>query len=153
MKLFRAAVLICGIVILIGAGIGWSVAGRMGLLHGPTTAALGFGENWSESAIAESQAGGDTIIAAIERFRAAHDGELPASLDSLVPAYVSAIKSPTAGDGQWRFGPLKGHAGEYYLSVRSRFMNKPGYHGVEWMQYNSLDMRWEVFRDESLLFD
>ncbi|MDQ7013990.1 MAG: hypothetical protein Q9O74_08865 [Planctomycetota bacterium] len=127
----------------------WRAAGHAGLMHGPVTAALGFGENWSPRAIAKTQQQGQPVITAIERFRAEHNDELPPSLDALVSEFIPAIDTPSAGDRQWRFGPLHNHEDEYFLSVRSRHMNEPSYYGIEFLQYNSLDKQWTVFRSES----
>ncbi|MDQ7013993.1 MAG: hypothetical protein Q9O74_08880 [Planctomycetota bacterium] len=129
-------------------GVAWWAAARSGLLQGPKTAALGLGENWSEDAVEDARQYGQSIIAAIENYQAHNDGNLPPSLDRLVPEYMTALESPTIGDRQWRFGALRNHEDEYFLSVRSRRMNQPGYYGIEFLQYNSLDKQWTVFRSD-----
>lgn len=142
-----------GLLLLAATGAAWRTLGRAGLVQGPITASIGFGEDWSDRALAESHRIGAGIVAAVDRYRRANGGELPPSLDAMVPSYLSAIEPATVGDHQWRLGVLSGHGSEYYLSVRSRFVNAAGYHGIQWTQYNSLDGKWVVFRDESLLFD
>ena len=130
-------------------GVAWWSAARSGLVQGPKTAALGLGENWSEDAVEDAKQYGQSIIAAIDDYQTRNNGNLPPSLDTLVPEYITALESPAVGDRQWRFGALRNHKDEYFLSVRSHHMNQPGYYGIEFLQYNSLDKQWTVFRSES----
>lgn len=144
---------LCLLVLLgLGAtlvGVTWWAAARSRLVQGPKTAALGLGENWSEDAIEDTKQYGQSIIAAIDNYQTHNDGSLPPSLDRLVPKYMTTLESPAIGDRQWRFGALRNYEDEYFLSVRSRRMNQPGYYGIEFLQYNSLDKKWTVFQSES----
>ncbi|QKK06957.1 MAG: hypothetical protein HND58_01465 [Planctomycetota bacterium] len=143
---------LCLLVLLgLGAtlvGVTWWVAARSGLVQGPKTAALGLGEDWSEEALSESQRRGDAVISAIKQYQS-REGELPPSLEALVPDDIATIEPPVAGNRRWRYGPLGSHAGEYFLLVESAYCERPGYYGVEWFRYTSLGDKWKVFQDES----
>lgn len=143
-----------GATVVLGSGAGlWWLAGRLGLMHGPVTAALGFGENWSPRAIADTEAQGETLIREIERYRAAHDGGLPPSLGALTPEYLAEIPVPSVGGRRWRVGVLRDHPEHFYLTVASRWEDRGDYFGIAWLSYNSLDRRWTTFKEESPLLD
>ena len=129
-------------------GVAWWAAGQSGLLRGPTTAALGFGEDWSDDALSESQRRGEAVVTAIKQYQM-REGELPPTLEALVPDDIAHIEPPVAGNRQWRYGALGSHEGEYFLLVESKYCDKPGYYGIEWFRYTSLGDKWKVFQDES----
>ncbi len=151
---FLLAFILLSVFLLGAMGIAaWRAAGQAGLMCGPVTAALGFGENWSKEAIEMTERRGQKIVEAIDWYRAEHGGVLPSTLDALVPDYLDAIETSIVGERMWSLGPLGNHENEYYLSVQSRYINQLGYYGIEFLQYNSLDKRWATFKSESLLFD
>ena len=57
-----------------------------------------------ESRIEESKHRGAAIVQALERHRA-DKGSYPATLDALVPRYITAIEPPTWGLRRWRYRP------------------------------------------------
>jgi len=108
-------------------------------------------ESWSDKGIAITQRRGDVLIAAIERYRAQH-GDLPKTLDALVPDQLGEVLSPVVGDRQWHYGRLMNYPSDYYLSVDSRHINQSHYNGIESLHYNSFDQRWDTEKEESLLY-
>ena len=58
---------------------------------------------WTNSRIAETQARGYEIAAALERFHA-DNGVFPPSLDALEPKYLAHIPPSTAGPPWWKYG-------------------------------------------------
>lgn len=55
---------------------------------------------WSAARLAESQALGQPIIAAIERYKLAR-GKYPENLSELVPEFIPSISQPSAGNKAW----------------------------------------------------
>ena len=66
-------------------------------------------DGWTPSEQTADQASGDQLVSAIERYAEDH-GDVPASLNELVPKYVPAIEPPTVRNGQWEYRkkPYKG---------------------------------------------
>jgi hypothetical protein len=65
---------------------------------------------------------GQTAIA-LERYRRAHQNQLPARLDDLVPEYLEGVPKDTHGDGSLVFSIQPG--GGYTISSRGMAANKP----------------------------
>lgn len=109
---------------------------------------LAIGESWSDSDIRETKRRAEPIIAAIEAFRE-QNGRLPASLDDLAPDFLSAIESPTVGDGAWSYAIMRSEADHFNLVVFSRYRQSGLYNGPEAMWYDSMSRSWQVMRDDS----
>jgi hypothetical protein len=60
--------------------------------------------DWSDATVAESQAAGDEIIAALRRYREER-GTLPPGLPALVPSFLNEIRPPVSGNGKWIYKP------------------------------------------------
>lgn len=58
--------------------------------------------NWSEEKIRETQARGDLIIGALEKYRS-DTGKYPKTLEQLAPNYLVEIEPPTAGKMEWQY--------------------------------------------------
>jgi hypothetical protein len=56
--------------------------------------------SWRSAAISASKQRGNTIVAAIVQYHL-DNGELPDSLNALVPQYLSSVPPPVAGSRKW----------------------------------------------------
>src|SRR5262249_57011120 len=57
---------------------------------------------WTDERKADSMRAGEVLVRAIEAYHKDHNS-YPKTLDELLPAYLSKITKPTAGEGQWRY--------------------------------------------------
>lgn len=76
---------------------------------------------WSVEAQEETSLLAAPLVAAIESYRTDHD-KPPATLDALIPDYITDIPSPTVGCGEWSYQPTKR---SYELCVESSNPDPP----------------------------
>jgi len=105
----------------------------VGLLLASTISAC---SNWTKENINESRRRGNEIISALEAYRAKHQS-YPAKLEELVPMYLSEIKSPLAGNGQWKYVTGGNEGKGFYLGFEG---NDPDTDPVSY--FSSEDGKW-----------
>ena len=77
---------------------------------------------WSDRKIKDSIVTGYTIIEALNSYHAGQK-KYPASLSELVPEYLSEIKKPAAGTGEWEYSRKED---KYHISFQKHEkQNKP----------------------------
>ncbi|MDQ7013992.1 MAG: hypothetical protein Q9O74_08875 [Planctomycetota bacterium] len=126
---------------LLGAGLVTGLAA--GFLVSPYSPLRWMDESWSDKNIATTKQRGDTLIAAIERYRA-QQGSLPETLDALVPDQLAEVLPPTVGDEQWRYGRMMSYPSEYYLLVNSKYLDVVEYSGAVSYGYYSHTKSWNL---------
>jgi hypothetical protein len=86
---------------------------------------------WSEASIEATEKRGDSIIAALEAYRAQH-GEYPKELQDLIPQFAEAVEPPLVGDRKWVYIRLVPN--QFDLSIKepesARELYYWSYHGV-----------------------
>jgi hypothetical protein len=60
------------------------------------------GEDWSKSALDQTEMDGDKVISALKHYRA-DENKYPPQLEQLVPKYIDKIPAPLVGNRTWQY--------------------------------------------------